>query len=151
MHISRQTHLGLVLEIQYSNYFQISDCSLAMKLPGQHQLSKKSLPVSSPTVHLAPAPIKQYNTLVSSALPKESASSLAQVHTTKQLARNIFWTTPNIKPVIPLATMGAKEETLSNGIKIYGSNVERKTYIKSVAEFFSLWEDDGFIRVLPEE
>ena len=136
--ISRRTHLGLVSEIQYGNCFQISDCSLAMKLPGQHRLFKKPLSITSPTVHLAPAPMKQHNMPVSSALPKESTSSLAQVHTTKQPARDIFRTTPNVKPVIPLATTGAKEETLSNGIKIYGSDVERKAYIKLVAKFLSL-------------
>lgn len=149
--ISRRTHLGLVSEIQYGNCFQISDCRLAMKLPGQHRLFKKPLSVTRPTVHLAPAPMKQHNMPVSSAPPKKSTSSLAQVHTTKQTTRDIFRTTPNVKPVIPLATTGAKEETLSNGIKIYGSGVERKAYTKLVAEFPSLWEDDGFIRVPPEE
>lgn len=47
--------------------------------------------------------------------------------------------------------MGAKEETLSNEIKIYSSDIERKAYIKLIAKFSSLLEDDKFIRVLPEE
>lgn len=149
--ISRRTHLGLVSEIQYANCFQISDCSLAMKLPGQHRLFKKPLSVTSPTVHLAPAQMKQHNMPVSSAPPKEFTSSLTQVYTTKQPTRDIIRTTLNVKPVIPLATTGAKKETSSNRIKIYGSEVERKAYTELVAKFPSLWEDDGFIRVPPEE
>lgn len=130
--IPRRTSLGLVSEIEYGNCFQISDCSLDMKLPGQERLSKKLTPISSPSA-------------------KESTLSSIRVHQTNQPTRDIFRTTPNVRPVIPLATTAAREETLDNGVKIYGSEVERKIYTNLVAEFPSLWKDDGFIKVPPEE
>lgn len=76
---------------------------------------------------------------------------MVPTHLPKPLTHDIPRVVPGIRAVKPLTLTGAKEETLPNGIKIYGFDTERQAYAKLVEEFPSLWKDDGFIKVPPEE
>lgn len=149
--IPKRFNLGMVSEIQYGNCFQVTDCSMAMKPPGHRHLA--SPPVAQKSSSMPPCLGHNINNVVSLSTSQqgEPPLSLVPTHLPKPLTHDIPRVVPGIRAVKPLTLTGAKEEILPNGIKIYGFDTERQAYAKLVEEFPSLWKDDGFIKVPPEE
>lgn len=64
-----------------------------------------------------------------------------------------FFYYPKIKVAIPdtVCTLAAYKKKLANRVSAYGTIEELDIYTKLVNKFPTLWKDDGFIHVTPEE
>lgn len=137
--IPKRFNLSLVFEIQYGNCFQVTDCSLAMRPLAVQQGWK---------IVVAAAALAMTSLVAPASLPQTLMSPMVEV----KMAEPMIPRLPHgIKVVKPVISTGAHEQELPNGIKIYDTQSERQIYTKLVNEFPTLWNDDGFIKVPPDE
>lgn len=78
---------------------------------------------------------------------KEPPLSSACLNSIEYPAQEFFGMMSNIKPVIILAIINAKNKILDNKVEIYGSEIEKKPYASLVMEFSLLLKDNLFFKV----